>query len=303
MAVSVLRGVFDQAVAVTQALLGIAVNAVGAVKKGLAELAMAAIDPLARKRVEKERQLYEKRQTDIDNEKREILNQAKRDGRWSDSALDRYEQLNRKSDEIAQKLGPRESVETSPDDYDVVVVDPEHLHRLEWYVGQATDKSCRRCGLPMILQIPREQVRDSRPQYFWGCTGWYLSSSDPKRCTNTERVSEADFGTLLRCDNEALAMGRSEMCKRAFDRTVRQRIGQDLVELQDRAFPAYRCPIHNIGMVLKKKLKPTQRLDVWYLKCPSPLPHNDGMGCSQKVKLKTVAQVLAVRHIHTGEIF
>ena len=299
----VLRGVLDQAVAVTQALLGIAVGTVGAVKKGLAELTKAAMDPLARRRVEKERQRYEERQTDIDDEKREILDQAKRDGRWSPSAIDRYEDLNRKSEEIARKLGPRKSIEASPDDYDVVVVDPEHMHRLEWYVGQATDKRCRRCGLPMILQFPRDQVREPRPRYFWGCTGWYLSSSDSRRCTHTEGVTDADLGTLLRCDNEALAMGRAEMCRRAFDRTVSRKIGDDLLALRDQAFPAYRCPIHDVGMVLKKKLRPKQPLDVWYLRCPSPIPHNGGFGCSQTRKLKTVAQVLAVRHIRTGEIF
>lgn len=299
----VLRGVLDQAVAVTQALLGIAVGTVGAVKKGLAELTKAAMDPLARRRVEKERQRYEERQTDIDDEKREILDQAKRDGRWSPSAIDRYEDLNRKSEEIARKLGPRKSIEASPDDYDVVVVDPEHMHRLEWYVGQATDKRCRRCGLPMILQFPRDQVRDQRHTYFWGCTGWYMNAADPRRCTHTQGVSTADLGTLLRCDNEALAMDRAEMCKRAFDRTVSRKIGRDMLALQDQAFPAYRCPIHDIGMVLRKKLRPKEPLDVWYLKCPSPIPDNDGHGCSQTRKLKTVAQVLAVRHIRTGEVF
>ena len=73
--------------------------------------------------------------------------------------------LNRQSEEIAQKLGPRKSIEASPDDYDVVVVDTEHMHRLEWYVGQATDKRCHRCGLPMVLQFPRDQVRDPHPRY------------------------------------------------------------------------------------------------------------------------------------------
>ena len=98
-------------------------------------------------------------------------------------------------------------------------------------------------------------------------------------------------------------MDRAEMCKRAFDRTVSQKIGQDLLALQDKAFPTYRCPIHGVGMVLKKKSRSKEPLDVWYLKCPSPIPHNDGFGCSQTRKLKTVAQVLAVQHIRTGEIF
>ena len=81
------------------------------------------------------------------------------------------------------------------------------------------------------------------------------------------------------------------------------KIGDDLLALRDQAFPAYRCPIHDVGMVLKKKLRPKQPLDVWYLRCPSPIPHNGGFGCSQTRKLKTVAKVFAVRHIRTGEIF
>ena len=300
---AVLNKVLSQAVAVTQALLSIAVGTIGAVKKGLAELARGAIDPLARSRVEKERERCEDRQIEIDNEKRDILKQAKRDSRWSADAIDRYEELNRESQAIAQKLGPRKSIEAASDHYDALVVDLEHMHRLEWYVGQATDKRCERCGLPMILQFPRDQVRDQRPMYFWGCTGWYMNPADPRRCTHTQGVSTADLGTLLRCDNEALAMDRAEMCKRAFDRTVSRKIGRDMLALQDQAFPAYRCPIHDIGMVLRKKLRPKEPLDVWHLKCPSPIPYNDGYGCSQTRKLKTVAQVLAVRHIRTGEVF
>lgn len=302
----VLSTVLNQAVAVTQALLGIAVNTVGAIKKRLADLAKVAMDPFARSRVQRERQRYEARQADIDNEKREILNQAERDDwgdEWPDWAMDRYGDLDRKSEEIAQKLGPRKSIEVAPDDYHVVVVDREHMHRLEWFRGQTTDKRCRKCGLPMILQIPRKQARDRRPRYFWGCPGWYLSCSDRRRCTHAEPVTEADLGTLLRCDNEALEMNRDEMCSKALDRTVSRKIGEDLDGLRHQAFRAYRCPIHDLGMVLHKKPKPKGPLDVWYLKCPSPLPHNRGSGCSQTRPLNTVAQVLAVRQFGTGRIF
>ena len=146
-------------------------------------------------------------------------------------------------------------------------------------------------------------MRDSYPGYFWACTGWYLDRSDRSHCANTERVTNADLGALLRRDNEALAMDRTEMCRRAFDKTLSQRIGHDLRELRGRTFPAYRCPIHSVGMVLMRKHAPEGPLDVWHLKCPSPIPHNDGRGCHQMVKLKTAAQVLAVRHIGTGELF
>ena len=314
------RGVLNKAVAVGKSLLGVTAGTIGTVKGALADLAKKAMDPLARRRFEQERSHYEDRQTEIDEEFLCIIEQVKRDGGLSPKARDRYDELERGLDEIAQKLGPREAGELAPDDYDVVVVDPKHKHRLEWHVGQTTDKFCPKCGLPMILQFPRDQVLDPHPRYFWGCTGYYLGRSDPMHCRNTESVTNDDFGTLLRRDNEALAMDRDEMIQKAFDHKYGQRIGEDLRELEGRAFPAYRCPIHGVGMVLKQKKKPEGRLDVWYLGCPSPMygrlaalrpgsavahaiPPDNGHGCSQTVKLKTVAQVLAVRQIGTGDIF
>lgn len=297
------RGVFAKAVAVCYSLLGVAVDTIGAVKQELRDLAGKAMDPLARRRVELERRRSEVRQAEIDDEKLAIFQQAKRDGGWSTDARVRYDELDRESTAIARKLGPREAVRSAPDEYDVALVDPEHMHRLEWHVGQATDKLCPKCGLTMLLQIRRDQVREAHPSYFWGCTGWYLDRSDPRHCDNKERVTNADFGALLRRDNEALAIDRAEMCRRAFDEPFSRRIGRDLLELRGQTFPAYRCPIHGVGMILKRKHAPEGSLDVWHLKCPSPIPHNGGRGCQQMVKLKTVAQVLAVRHIGTGEIF
>lgn len=305
-------GVLGKAIAVAQALLGIAVGTIGAVKKGLAKLADGAMDPLLRRQVEKERERNEKRQTDIDNEKREILGRAKRDGNWTDNALGRYEELNRESAAIGQRLGLRpKEVEAAPDDYDVVVVDREHMHRLEWYVGQATDRTCR-CGLPMILRFPGTQANARFPSYFWACTGWYLGKEHPRYCNNKDGVSDVDLGVLLRRDNEALAMDRSEMRRRASDQRWRDAnmpftfsvgIRNDIRGLQGQVFSAYRCPIHRLGMVLMRKRWPKDDLDEWYLKCPSPLPHNEGRGCRQMVKLNTVAQILAVRKLGTGEIF
>ena len=97
-------------------------------------------------------------------------------------------------------------------------------------------------------------------------------------------------------------MSRAEMCRKAFDGQYKLKIGQDLRELQGQVFQAYRCPFHGIGMVLTQKRRERQKgeLDVWYLKCPSPISYNNGPACGYKVKLKTVAQVLAVREIGTG---
>ena len=300
----VFRGIFDSAVEVGKSLLGIAIGAVGAAKRTLAELvANKAIDPLARWKNEQQRKRLERRQAEIDAEILNIHEQVARDGRFSAEARERFGRLEREIDDIARKLGSRETMESEPEEYEVLIVDSEHMHRLEWHVGRASDKHCPKCGLPMILQFPRVQRLHAHPSYFWGCTGYYFDSSDRRHCQNKENVTNADFGTLLRRDNEALAMDRTEMCRKAFDKRYSQRIGNDLVALQDQAFSAYRCPIHSVGMLLKRKNDPTGKLDVWYLKCPSPVPHNNGRGCPQMVKLKTVAQVLAVRQLGTGEIF
>ncbi len=299
-----LRGVLDSAVEVGKGLLGIAADAIGSAKRALADLvATMVVDPLARRNNEQQRRHYEGRQAEIDAEILDIHKQVKRDGRMSPEARERYDELIRESDGIARKLGARETVASTPDEYDVVFIDPDHIHIVEWHIGQATEKRCPKCGQSMILQLPRAQILNAHPSYFWGCTGFYFDLSDRRHCRNTENVTKADFGTLLPRDNEALAMSRVEMCRKAFDNRYGRRIGQDLVALRGHSFPAYRCPVHSVGMVLKRKREPMGKLDVWYLKCPSPLPHNNGYGCPQMAKLKTVAQVLAVRQFGTGEIF
>lgn len=294
----------DKAVAVGASLLGIAVGTIATAKRALAEMAKKKIiDPLVDWNFDRERSRGEARQAEIDAELLGILEQVRRDGGFSQDTRDRYDALERESDRIARKIGPRQAAQAAPDDYDIALVDPHHMHRLEWHVGQATDKLCAKCGLPMLLQLRRDQMSVAYPDYFWGCTGWYLDRADPLHCANKERVTNADLGALLRRDNEALAMDRAEMCRRAFDRTFSRRVGDDLRQLRGRTFPAYRCPVHGLGMVLARKRVPLGKLDVWYLKCPSPVSHNGSRGCRQIVKLKTVAQVLAVRQIGTGEIF
>lgn len=295
---------FRKAVGVGTSLLGIAVDTIATAKRALAEVAKKRIiAPLVDWNFERERSRGEARQAEIDVELLDILAQVRYDGRFSEDTRDRYDALERESAGIARKIGPRQAAEAAPDDYGVALVDPRHMHRLEWHVGQTTDKLCAKCGLPMLLQFRRDQMMNPHPDYFWGCTGWYLARTDPRHCANKERVTNADLGALLRRDNEALAMDRAEMCRRAFDKTFRQKIGDDMRGLRGRTFPAYRCPIHGLGMVLVRKRKPEGELDVWHLRCPSPFPHNGGHGCDQIVKLKTVAQVLAVRQIGTGELF
>ena len=125
----------------------------------------------------------------------------------------------------------------------------------------------------------------------------------PRQCRHTERVTNADMGAFVRKDNEAFAMKRDEIIRIADDEQYKRKIGQDLRDLQSKPFDAYRCPVHRRAMVLKRKKNPIGPLDVWYLKCPSPIPTNGGRGCSQMVKIKSVAQVFAVRELGTGQIF
>ena len=205
------------------------------------------------------------------------------------------------SNEIAAEFGAREAASFKPDEYEGIVIDPTTTHILEWHAGQFANKKCPRCSMPMRLQWRMDQRFEARPNFFWGCTGYF--SPPPRQCRQTSPVTQADMGALIRKDNEAFAMSRDEIIRRAFDEEYKWKIGNDLRSLQTQPFEAYRCPLHGRAMILQRKKEPDSALDVWYMKCPSPIPLNGGWGCSQMVKLKSVAQILAVREHGTGRIF
>ena len=111
------------------------------------------------------------------------------------------------------------------------------------------------------------------------------------------------MGTLALKDNEAFSMERDELIRIANDLYFQNIIQQDLSSLQFSLFDSYRCPIHSRLMKLMRKRNPVDDLDMWYLKCPSPYSINYGTGCSQMIKIKSIAQILAIREFATGRIF
>ena len=285
--------------AVGKSVLNIAISTIRKVKDEIGRHTRQwVLDPLARRQREHARQEAEQRQAEIDKEMVFIYERVKRNGgNWTSKWKDRFWELEQESQRIADEFGERESLAVEPEDYDEVILDPTRIHVLEWHIGQSTNKICPRCNMPMILRIPTDQRLNPHPSFFWGCTGFFSSH----QCRHTERVTNSDMGALVRKDNEFFAMQRDEIIRKANDKKYKYRIGQDLNDLKLQSFDAYRCPVHRRAMVLKRKKIPIGPLDVWYLKCPSPTPWNSGMGCSQMVKIKSVAQVLAVRELGTGQ--
>ncbi|MCY4673225.1 MAG: hypothetical protein OXD43_05580 [Bacteroidetes bacterium] len=210
--------------------------------------------------------------------------------------------LRRESKAIAFDFGAREPASIDPDDYEGVIVDPAKVHILEWHAGQYASKSCPKCGMPLRLQWSQEASTDDYPRFFWGCTGFFNPAS--MQCRFTSSVTNADMGALIRKDNEAFAMPRKEIIRRALDQDCKWKIHNDLRALHGQPFDAYRCPIHGTPMKLEKKKKPVRVLDVWYMRCPSSIWVNGNWRrCGQNVKIKSVAQVLAVRELGTERIF
>lgn len=298
----ILIGVFKFGFQVGKSVLNIATSSIRAAKRELEQLAREyALDPIARRRRDEARAAAERRQEEIDEERVRIYERANREG-WTESLMERFGVLNRECEAISLEFGPRETASIDPDDYEAVVVDPAKAHILEWHAGQHASKNCPKCGMPLRLQWPRKASTHGDPRFFWGCTGFY--NPFPMQCRFTEPVTDADAGALIRRDNEAFAMSREEMIRRAYDEDYKWKIGQDLRALRGQPFDIYRCPIHGRSMKLEKKKNPDQLLDVWHMRCPSKISMNGGWKrCSQMVKIKSVAQVLAVREFGTGRIF
>ena len=261
-----------------------------------------ALDPFARRfdeRDQREEARLETRDSEIDYELEHINAQRQRDGYLPDDEWERVQDLLREQRGIAKKLGgPRPVIERQPDEFDLAEVDADHIHILEWHVGQTTDRRCPKCGNTMSLRL------NPQPEYY--CHGRFRLSRDPKRCTFTMPVTNADRGALVPSGNEALAMTREEMTRKAYDRSYAQEIGQDLRELHSsrRVFHDYTCPIHGVGMVLARTNDYGKALGGWELRCPHPFSHyNSGVRCGYRLKLNTPAQVLAVRQSGTGKVF
>lgn len=287
-------------IAVGKAFLNIAVHSLNSIKNELENLTKKfVLDPITRKQREKAREKAESRQSEIDEEMVAIYEQAQRDG-WTDSLTERFHELEQESQNIAREYGIREPGAINPDDYEAVKIDITKMHILEWHIGQSTDKICPKCKMPMILRTQTATRLDSLPVFFWGCTGFFL----PKQCRYTLPVTNSDMGAFIRKDNEAFAMKRDEIIDFVSDEQHKKIIGQDLNDLKLKSFSAYRCPVHGKAMVLKRKRHPVGPLDVWYLKCPSLIISSNGWTeCSQMIKIKSVAQVLAIRELGTGEKF
>ena len=288
-------------VQVGKAVLNIAVSTLRQAKAEIGKRAREHVfNPLARRRRDEARQRAERRQEDIDAEMVEIYKQAQRDG-WNDSMVERFQKLVDDAKAISKDYGAREPAGIEEDDLEGVVIDPTKIHILEWHAGQFAIKSCSKCNMPMRLQWRNDQRLSPMPTFFWGCTGFFNPVG--LQCRNTEPVTKSDMGALVRKDNEAFAMTRNEINLIANSEGTRKNIGRDLRELQNLSFDAYRCPIHNRAMTLQRKKEPSGPLDVWYMKCPSIDPKLGPWGCGQIVKIKSVAQVLAVRELGTGRIF
>ena len=299
---SILIGLLKFGVEVGKSVLNIAASSIHAAKREFEKLARKyALDPIARWKREEARTKAERYQLEIDAEMVSIYERVKREG-WTNSLRERFGVLHREYKAISLEFGPRQAASVDPDDYEGVVVDPAKAHILEWHAGQHASKNCPKCGMPLRLQWPRKASTYGYPRFFWGCTGYY--NPYPMQCSFTEQVTDADAGALIRRDNEAFAMPRKEMIRRALDQEYKWKIGQDLRALRGKPFDIYRCPIHGRPMKLEKKKNPNQLLDVWHMRCTSMIWTNGSWErCSQLVKIKSVAQVLAVREFGTGRIF
>ncbi len=240
---------------------------------------------------------------DINSEIGEYESKRFRDGRlneYDDRELaELYSRRNNGALQLAQtnEIIMANDVSKGVGAYDNVSVSDANTHILQFHVGQSVfGKSCRLCGMPMVLQWKQRLATVQMSDFFWGCTGFF-----GRTCRNTERFARSDMTLFTNTDREEFAITATQLTSIASLPQSRQLIRRRMDGIVDVANRSYYCPVHHEPMVLRTKKNPESIRDMYFYGCPRWRPA--GPGCNQIVKLKSAAQLSAALETTSGRGF
>lgn len=168
-------------------------------------------------------------------------------------------------------------------DLDITDSNPQVM---QFHAGQTvTDKTCRVCGLPMILQWRRDGSVGSARDFFWGCSGYYHET-----CRRTEPFGALDKSLFTKVDRQEFTIQPQalDVIAESHEDHVAKRMGE-IVGVEN---TTYCCPIHHEPMRLyRKKSDAKGLLDLYFYRCSR---------CGYLQKLKSAAQLSAALETGTG---
>lgn len=233
-------------------------------------------------------------------------------GGYDDNDRRRWSYLGDRREELLAKLrGSKEiraarTVLDNEGSLEAVDIKNETSHIFQYNAfADVLGKVCPQCARPMKIQWRRELTTVGLQDFYWGCTGWYITLRNGPLCSYTERVSSQDFALLTDVSPLELQMSSSEFGDIISHPTTTKIIGTRLEDLrsdlnsQRHGVQMVACPLHGENMILRQKNNPSGLLDQFFLACPRWLPHNQG--CAFIEKLKSGSQLAALLKSETGQ--
>jgi hypothetical protein len=232
-------------------------------------------------------------------------------GELSDAERRRWEELRQERDELLRAANQSKEVKAAEKILNAealiekVEVDLDTSHVLQYNAfADVLGKKCSRCGRQMKLQWKRELGVASPQDFYWGCTGWYLSIGSRRACDHTESLQRAEYGLMTDTSAPEFSMTADEFGEIVSNPGTAQIITARVNDLRSdlasrkKGVELATCPVHGEHMVLRKKSNPTGLLDAYFLACPHWQPKSQG--CSFIEKLKSGSQLAALLKSETG---
>lgn len=261
--------------------------------------------------MEKEVVTRKERLREINDESMHLRNKLMSRGNLNDEDRRRYHELREERDHLlvesaqAKEVKVAETILANEDKIEKVLIDQETTHKLQYNAFVDTlGKTCPKCNRSMKLQWRRDLKVPDPHDFFWGCTGWYITVGDHKACTWAEPLRSEDFGLMMDVSAPEFSLTSDEFGIILSDPFTQGIIDTRLKDLQSdlgsqrKGVELVTCPEHGAHMVLRRKTNPTGLLDAYFLACPYWKPNNQG--CPFFEKLKSAPQLAALLKSETG---
>ena len=217
--------------------------------------------------------------------------------RWHELKA-RREALNGEISAIDEVVTAKEVV-TEEKNFRPIGIDDATAHILQYHIGQnSSNKRCD-CGRAMVLQWNRATSTAGLKDFFWGCSGWYVTNNSRPACTLRQPLQHDELNLFVNANRPEFEISSSELTLETLNPVKARRIRQALDSVRDShrkkrmGIATYRCPIHGESLRLQRKNQANDAvLDEYFLGCPHWLPNN--AGCNFLVKLKSAAQISSV---------
>lgn len=249
---------------------------------------------------------------EVNDEIMHLRNRAQSRGGLSEQERRRWESLREERDSLmgnlnqAKEVRAAEKVLENESRMEKVEIDLENTHVIQWNAFADTlGKQCPICSRQMKLQWRRDLEVPSPRDFYWGCTGWYITKGSVRVCNHTEQLQRSDYALMTDTSAPEFSLKAHEFGEIITNPETSEIITARIDDLQSdllarrKGVELATCPVHGEHMILKKKQQHGGLLDMYFLACPHWKPNNQG--CTFIEKLKSGSQLAALLKSQTGQ--